>query len=266
MREAAYRPWAIATRNSAGHVWRLAGLVPVRENPVPRKGSGDYVFVPLWSLLLRSLHWLWVILIATLVVTGFEIQSMVLSVGTSRIQTGFFFGYIRLAHFLCGWLLAAVVLLRIADALRSRGRFESWRAMIPFRSGKDIEAFFDSVRNYALVRTDEGRAYLGHDPLANVSFAGCYLVMILAVISGFSLYGLYEPQDGFFRWFVWPARHFGAAQVRLFHVVMMWLLILFVPAHIYLVIRADGYARAGSLSAMIGGGRWVRKGASFEDA
>jgi len=41
--------------------------------------------------------------------------------------------------------------------------------------------------------------------------------------------------------------------------------ILFVPIHIYLVIRADGYAREASLSAMLNGGRWVRKGARFED-
>jgi Ni/Fe-hydrogenase 1 B-type cytochrome subunit len=138
--------------------------------------------------------------------------------------------------------------------------------MIPIRSGKDARAFFEAIRNYALLRTDEGRTYLGHDPLAKASFAGCYLVMIMAVVSGFSLYGLYEPQNWFFRWFVWPARLFGAAEIRLFHVAMMWLLILFIPAHIYLVIRADGFARAGSLSAMLSGGRWIRKGSSLEDA
>jgi hypothetical protein len=47
---------------------------------------------------------------------------------------------------------------------------------------------------------------------------------------------------------------------------LMWLITLFLPVRIYLVIRADGYARAGSLSAMRSGGRWVRKGARFEDA
>jgi Ni,Fe-hydrogenase I cytochrome b subunit len=66
-------------------------------------------------------------------------------------------------------------------------------------------------------------------------------------------------------WFEWPVCRFGATEVRLFHVVMMWLLILFVPAHNYLVNHADEYARAGSLSAMISGGRWVRRGARFED-
>lgn len=237
---------------------------------VPRGGraawrSGLYVFVPVWSPLLRVLHWTWALLITALVVTGFEIQTMAITVPTSRIDTGFFFGYVRLVHYVCGWLLAAVVVLRLADVLLSRNPHESWRGLIPVRSAADVRAFLASVGDYILLRTDEGKKYLGHDPLARVAFVGCYAAMVLVVLSGLSLYGLYEPRHWAFRWLQWPVHAFGATQVRLFHVAMMWLLILFVPAHLYLVIRADGFARAGSLSAMVSGGRWVRKGVRLAD-
>ena len=167
--------------------------------------SGLYVFMPVWSPLLRVLHWSWALLITTLVVTGLEIETMAFTVPTSRIDTGFFFGYVRLVHYVCGWLLAAVIVLRLADILLSRNRHESWRGLIPFLSLRDVRNFFESIGDYLLLRTDEGKTYLGHDPLARASFVGAYLVMILAIVSGLSLYGLYHPRNWFFRWFEWPS-------------------------------------------------------------
>ena len=139
------------------------------------------------------------------------------------------------------------------------------RRNFPFRSFRDVRNLFAEVGDYLMLRTDEGKKYIGHEPVARSAFFGIYIVMILAVLSGLSLYGLYEPRNWFFGWFEGPVHLFGATRVRLFHVAMMWLVIVFVPLHLYLVMRADGYARAGSLSAMLSGGRWVRKGARFED-
>jgi Ni/Fe-hydrogenase 1 B-type cytochrome subunit len=265
-KQGGYRPWAIAGARGPDGPWSLIGILPVRAGR-PARGAdrAEYLFVPIWSFLLRCLHWSWTLLITLLILTGLEIQTMYLSAGTTWYKTGFFFGYVRLAHLICGWLLTAVIVARIANALLTSNRYESWQALIPFKSRRDIAGFFEEMKNYFLLRNDEGKKYLSHDPMAQLSFTGVYLVMIGAIASGFALYGLYNPGNWFFALFEWIPRLFGANQVRLFHVAMMWLVILFVPIHIYLVIRADGYAREGSLSAMLSGGRWVRKGARFED-
>jgi hypothetical protein len=34
---------------------------------------------------------------------------------------------------------------------------------------------------------------------------------------------------------------------------------------VYLSVRADGVERMGAISSMVSGGRWVRRGAVFED-
>jgi hypothetical protein len=34
---------------------------------------------------------------------------------------------------------------------------------------------------------------------------------------------------------------------------------------VYLSVRADSTERSGAISAMVSGGRWVRRGAKFED-
>lgn len=266
-RDAGFRPWAIATAPAAGGSWAFRGVIPVRAAGQARAiDRANYVFVKIWSFLLRFLHWSWALLILILIATGLEIQTMYLSAGTTRTDTGFFFGYVRLVHYICGWLLAAAVLARFADALFTRNRFENWRALIPLKSLRDVKGLFHEIGNYALLRNDEGKKYLGHDPLAQLSFTFIYLVMIAIIGSGLAIYGLYDPENWFFSLFQWPIRMFGANEVRLFHVTMMWLIILFVPLHVYLVIRADGYAREGSLSSMLSGGRWIRRGARFEDA
>jgi hypothetical protein len=57
----------------------------------------------------------------------------------------------------------------------------------------------------------------------------------------------------------------GTQQVRLLHYMVMWGLLVFIPAHVYLSVRADGVERMGAISSMVSGGRWVRRGAVFED-
>jgi len=266
-RQAGFRPWAIAAAQLPEGKWSLLGVIPVRASPPVRAADrGMFIFVKLWSAWLRFLHWSWALLILILIATGLEIETMYLSAGLTRSEPGFFFGYVRLVHYICGWLLAIAILARLVDAFWTRNRFEDWRSLIPVKSWQDFKNLFIGLGDYVLLRTDEGKKYLGHDPLAQLSFTFIYLVIIAAIISGFSLYGLYESGNWFFSWFAWPVQHFGGNGVRLFHVTMMWLIILFVPVHVYLVIRADGYAREGSLSSMLSGGRWIRRSAHFEDA
>jgi len=92
-----------------------------------------------------------------------------------------------------------------------------------------------------------------------------YLVFLLQVITGAALWGLYDSQGWFWGLFQGLNHLMGTQQVRLLHYVIMWIVILFVPLHVYLSIRADSVDRSGAISSMVSGGRWVRRGAHFED-
>jgi Ni,Fe-hydrogenase I cytochrome b subunit len=43
-------------------------------------------------------------------------------------------------------------------------------------------------------------------------------------------------------------------------------ILIFVPIHVYLALRADFTDREGSISSIISGGRWVRDDIPYEDA
>ena len=53
--------------------------------------------------------------------------------------------------------------------------------------------------------------------------------------------------------------------LRLIHYLVMWAFVIFIPLHIYLVIRADNVERDGGLSAMVGGSVWIRRGSAPVD-
>jgi Ni/Fe-hydrogenase 1 B-type cytochrome subunit len=92
-----------------------------------------------------------------------------------------------------------------------------------------------------------------------------YLILILQIATGFALWGLYDPSQWFLNLFGWLNQLLGTQQVRLLHYMIMWGLLVFIPAHVYLSVRADSVERMGAISSMVSGGRWVRRGAVFED-
>jgi Ni/Fe-hydrogenase 1 B-type cytochrome subunit len=41
--------------------------------------------------------------------------------------------------------------------------------------------------------------------------------------------------------------------------------LIFIPIHVYLVLRTDVMERAGTLSSIFSGGKWLRDDVSYED-
>jgi Ni/Fe-hydrogenase b-type cytochrome subunit len=255
----------VAVAENAG-AWRFAGIVPVRvtrARPSLKNSPADFSYVHVWDWQLRILHWLWVLLILALAASGLCIsEGWFLWYGDRA--NGFAFGWIRLVHCVAGWLLAVVFVLRAARCYFGSNRYQRWSALVPlsFQSLKDTVL---TAKNYLLMRSWNSPRYIGHNPLQQWTYTALYLLLVGMVVTGFAIYAVYEPQHWFFRWFMWPNHLIGNTRVRLLHTTGMWVLLVFLPAHIYLSILADNVDREGAISSMIGGGRWVRKGVRFVD-
>ena len=255
----------VAVAESAGP-WCFVGSVPVRLTRASlslKNSPVDFRYVHVWDWQLRVLHWLWVFLIVALAVTGLMIgEGWVLWYG--NLENGFAFGWIRLVHYTAGWLLAVVLILRAARSFFGSNKYQRWSALVPlsFRSLKDT---FKTARNYLLMHSWKSPRYIGHNPLQQWTYTAILLLLVGMVVTGFSLYAMYNPSHWFFKWFMWLNHLIGNTNVRLIHTIGMWLLLLFLPAHIYLSILADNVDREGAITSIISGGRWVRKGVHFVD-
>lgn len=262
----AYRPLGVAYRQDDGP-WTLAGYVPVRgwTEPGRRTGGRPFDYHSVWDVTLRICHWSWVAAIVVLTITGYLLaQPQWIPAGYTDPPTGFFVGYVRLVHYIAAVVLCLVLLVRAYDLTVSKIPYDRWKALIPFKSRRDLSNGWKTVQHYLFLRK-EPPVYFGHNPLQQLTYTSVYIIMVVQIFTGFALWGLYNPDQWFLSLFQWVNEWIGPLQVRLLHYVLMWGLLIFIPAHVYLSVRADGVERMGAISSMVSGGRWVRRGAVFED-
>ncbi|MDX1393530.1 MAG: Ni/Fe-hydrogenase, b-type cytochrome subunit [Gemmatimonadota bacterium] len=222
-----------------------------------------YKEVYLWHWPVRAMHWIAAGCILVLVVTGFYIGRPYFFTSGSA-SDHFMMGRFRFVHFVAAGVLVATGILR-AYWLFAGNKFERLGALFPIRR-RDWVNMFKVGRAYLFVRQDEAPAYMGHNPLQQLSYTGIYLLALLQVATGFYLYGLANPGGFFFTWFAWVGTLFGGAQlVRFVHHILTWFWLIFIPIHIYLTVRADVLHEESRVGSMINGKRPVRADLEFVD-
>jgi Ni/Fe-hydrogenase b-type cytochrome subunit len=263
----AYRPLGVAYRQGDGD-WVMAGYVPVRgwTRPGRRSGGRPFDYHSVWDLSLRLAHWTWVAAIIVLTVSGYLLaQPSWIPAGYTDPPTEFFVGYVRLVHYVAAVVLCLVLLVRAYGLSVSTIPYDRWKALIPFRSRRAVVNGVKTLRGYLFIKPHETPVYFGHNPLQQLTYTSVYVILLLQIATGFALWSLFNPDGLFLEWFGWINELLGTAQVRLLHYMIMWGLLVFIPAHVYLSVRADSVERMGAISSMVSGGRWVRRGAVFED-
>jgi Ni/Fe-hydrogenase b-type cytochrome subunit len=225
--------------------------------------SGDYHWVYLWEWPIRAMHWIAVLCLLALVVTGLYIGMPYFVVGGDTADH-FLMGRIRFIHFSAAAFLVATGIVR-AYWLFAGNKFERWPALFPIRR-RDWANMVEQVKFYLMLRSEKAPHYLGHNPLQQLSYTGIYLVAATMVVTGFALYGQSNPAGIFYHAFNWVGIVFGGMPVvRFVHHVLTWAFLIFIPIHIYLAIRADHLERTGVISSIISGGRFVPANEKFID-
>ena len=246
--------------------WLFLGHIPLRATHQRSRRSeepGAFRYVPVWDWQLRAFHWLAVLLIVVLSVTGILMGGGRFAYMGTRGDS-LYFSYLRLFHFGAAWLLLSAAIIRIAGLFLASNKYQRWDALFPVKP-RDLKNLFTVMQNYLFCRFDRGPHYIGHNPLQQVAYTGIYGVGLLALLTGFALYALYAPDFWLFHYLIWFDRTVGVQYIRLAHQLVMWVFLIFIPIHVYLAIRADTVEREGGISSIVSGGRWCRKGTKFED-
>jgi len=226
--------------------------------------SGEYRWVYLWSWPIRAMHWIAAISLVTLALTGFFIGRPYFMAG-GEAGSPYVMGTVRFVHYVAAALLVMTGIVRLYW-LFAGNKFERWRALFPVMP-KDIRNLLRQMKHYAMLdKHGQEPHYLGHNPLQQFSYTGIYFLALLEIVTGFALYGQSNPGGFFFTVFGWLGPLFGGMQVlRFVHHVTSWAFLIFIPIHVYLATRADVLERAGSISSIITGGRFVAAKQRFVD-
>ena len=207
----------------------------------------------------RLAHWVFVIAITVLAVTGYLIGDPI-SIQQGEATESFFFGWIRTIHFIAGYVLAIMFVVRLYWAFVGN---KSARSIFipPFWSPRWWKGVFAQAGYYLFLSRE--RLWVGHNPLAQAAMFFMFVLGVIFMI--FTGFALYAEQWG---WGQTPMNLFGwqfvlleqPQMVRTLHHLGMWYILLFVMVHVYMVFREDIMSGESVIGTMINGIRmWKGK-------
>lgn len=203
-----------------------------------------------WELPVRVTHWLIFLSILVLAPTGYYIGQPFIEVG-GRARDHFVMGTIRVIHLYAAIVFTLAVFFRIYWMVAGN-RYARIGQFVPLSSQR-LRSLRESLRFYGLVRRDPP-PYPGHSALAGAAYAGVFLVYLLMIATGLTLYTVYAPVNSPFQLFGFLIPVFGGLQIaRLLHHIGMWLLIVFVIHHVYSVILFSITERSAIFDSMVSG-------------
>jgi Ni/Fe-hydrogenase b-type cytochrome subunit len=225
--------------------------------------EGSYKWVYLWGAPLRAMHWVAALCLVALIVTGLYIGKPYFMTG-GEASSHYAMGWMRFVHFTAAALLVMTGIVR-AYWLFAGNKYERLSALFPVR-WRDWVHMYQQVKFYLMIKPEEAPQYLGHNPLQQLSYTGMYAIGAAMVLTGFCLYGQFNPYGLIYGVFQWIIPWLGGIQmVRFLHHVLTWVFVSFIPIHIYLATRSDILERVGTISSVVTGGRFVRTNVRYED-
>lgn len=204
-----------------------------------------------WEFPVRLTHWVNVVCILTLSVTGFYIGNPFIHAISSR---EYIMGWMRFIHFVAAYAFVCSVLIRFYWAFVGN-RYARWGALIPHtsRQWKDL---FGAIKFYLFLSRKPPYA-VGHTAFAGLVYIIIFILYIWQIISGFALYSLSDH--------TWTSDILGGwltgvmhlQTIRLYHHLVMYVILAFAIAHIYIGWYLDSKERNGIMGSIFGGYKFV---------
>jgi Ni/Fe-hydrogenase 1 B-type cytochrome subunit len=223
------------------------------ERWTDRVTAGPLEDVYVYEAPVRLWHWVTVLCVIVLAVTGYFIGSPPPSQGGEATHS-FFFGWIRTIHFSTAMILIVAFLVRVYWAFAGNHHARAIFAP-PLVSGAFWRGVFGQAR-YDLFMKAQPELWVGHNPMAQLTmFLMFTLGMIVLILTGLGLYAQgFGWGSGWMNAFGWVTVLLGAPQtVRTAHHLAMWYLLIFAVIHIYMVFREDIMGRSTIISTMVNG-------------
>ena len=221
----------------------------------------DFKRVLVWELPVRIFHWLNVLCITVLGVTGLIIADPPALMSTAEASESYWFGTVRMIHFTTAYIFLLNAIARIYWAFKGN-YYSNWKAFFPF--SKKARGNIKHVLKVDILLQNEEKEVLknvsvGHNYVASLSYVVLFLLALVQIFTGF---GLYAPTSGWWlpKLFAWVPYVLGDEMTtRFVHHMSTWLFVIFTLVHVYLVFYHDWLEGRGESSAMISGYKFVRK-------
>ncbi|MCJ7711582.1 MAG: Ni/Fe-hydrogenase, b-type cytochrome subunit [Chloroflexi bacterium] len=208
-----------------------------------------------WEVPVRVTHWLIVISIVVLSVTGMYIHGPFF-VPSSPLEASSQMASVRFWHEIFAIVFSLSVAVRFYWGFVGNS-FSSWSQIIPHR--RDQFYWLKEMGRYYSFRRRHPVPYTGHNHLAGLAYTVVSVGLFAQVLTGLLLFGWIMPAGPFHVLFGWGNAVPGGLQfVRFMHNLLTFLFLAFAIHHVYSAILVDIEERIGVMSSMFSGYKNIR--------
>jgi Ni/Fe-hydrogenase 1 B-type cytochrome subunit len=204
-------------------------------------------------------HWLRVFSIIALTITGFYISTPFVIPVVNAEPTNFMNALFRSWHEIFGFLMVAMYIAKTYYF------FFSVKDRIEIKSFKDVISLKNWVSQigYYLLLTKHPKLSGAYNVVQLAAYLVFYIAITGLLLTGFILYAS-NYHEGFGGMIHGSMKFFevmfgGLANVREMHHLLMWGVLFFAVAHIYMVVFNAVYGKEGTVDTIFSGYRWKRK-------
>jgi Ni/Fe-hydrogenase 1 B-type cytochrome subunit len=207
-----------------------------------------------WEMPVRVAHWVNVLAMTTLCVTGIFIGHP-LSIGESA--SAYTMGWFRFIHFTAAYVFTIGLAARAYWSFAGN-KYSNWRTFFPYLNKPERERMVATFRYYFFLDRKLPHV-VGHNAVAASSYFLVFLLYLGMIVTGFTLYSEHAPGGMMHKLFGWITTIFSNQSLRLIHHSFMWLLIGFIINHVYSCWLMDIKERGGIISSMFSGYKSVEE-------
>ncbi len=200
-----------------------------------------------WEFPVRFTHWISALCIVVFSITGFYIGNpFMYAISTDQ----YIMGWMRFIHFVTAYTFLMSMIIRIYWAFMGN-KYASFKVWFPF-SGEKLKELAGALKFYAfLSRTPPFT--VGHHALAGFTYLIVYLLFIFEIVSGFALYSVNHSGTVWQLLGGWLTGYMTLSVIRLFHHLVMYVLLSFALVHVYSSWYSDSREKNGLLMSIFTG-------------
>jgi Ni/Fe-hydrogenase 1 B-type cytochrome subunit len=203
-----------------------------------------------WEWPVRITHWVLVLSIVVLTVTGVYLYAPFL---TSKASHHFVTATMRFVHEVTGFVFIAAFIVRMYWFFAGN-RWARWPQFVPL-GRRRWDLFKAQLAYYMFLRRNPPFS-IGHNPLAGVTYIVVFFIMFVEVLTGLALFQHVNPNKTLGYFIDWLPQIISFRYLRLIHFGIMFALWAFFIHHVYSAILIGLEERSGLVSSIFTGSKF----------
>ncbi|MCD8554241.1 Ni/Fe-hydrogenase, b-type cytochrome subunit [Seleniivibrio sp.] len=206
-------------------------------------------FVYVWQAVVRITHWVNVLSIIILAMTGLYMHYPFLK--PNPVDFPYMMGYARFIHYLTGVIFSISVLSRMWWGIVGN-KYSNIRTFYNPFNKQDRKMIIAYLKYYGFL-DNKAPHMLTHNPMAQYAYIAIFLVFLFQIFSGFALWSQINTDSGYYAFFGSIFSIMSNQWVRYLHYFVVYVTLTFLIVHLYAAVLVDFRTHSGDISSIFSG-------------